>query len=112
MPSACVSVPTALPSTCGRPGSMGWCPGFLNQVNWLSILTSRRIWTPGAGTIGPLTWESSVRARLLLAAAAAYLVLASTSSAQDDNKPGVKQDARDVGATIKRDTKEAVATVK
>jgi len=89
---------------------------FLSQVNWLSILTSRKIWMPGAGTIGPLTWETSVKARLLLAAAAACLAIASTSSAQDD-KPdnssnSLKQDARDVGATVKRDTKEAVAVVK
>jgi hypothetical protein len=84
-----------------------------NGVNWLSILMSRGIWTPGAGTIPTITWETGVKAHLLLAAAVACLAIASTSSGQDESsKSSIKQDAKQVGATIKRDTKEAVAVVK
>src|SRR3982074_768484 len=120
MRSACASVQTALPNTCARPGNTAWRRESSNQVNWLSILTSRRIWTSGLGTIAPLlvtaTWGTSVKTHLLLAATAACLALASTSSAQDDNpaegRNSLKQDARDMGATVKRDAKEAAAVIK
>src|ERR1700736_4055343 len=107
MQSACASVQTVLASTCGPPGSMAWPRESSSQVNWLSILTIRTIWTSGLGTIAPClatatrgTW---VKAHLLLAAAVACLAIASTSAAQDDGAANsgntLKADARNVGAT-------------
>src|ERR1700755_1297007 len=113
MPSDCALDPTAYRSICGPPRNRGCQPVYSSRVNWLSILMSRRIWTPGAGTIPTTTWETGGKANLLLAAAAAGVASASPSSGQDESSnSSIKQDAKEVGATIKRDTKQAVAVVK
>src|SRR5207253_1598958 len=125
MPSGCASVQTASPRTCARPWNMASKRASSNPVNWLSILMSLRIWTPGAGTIAPIRalapGETGLKARLLLAAAAAWLAIAPmTSFAQDDKassghstkEESIKQDAGELGAKVKRDAKEAAAVIK
>ena len=81
---------------------------------------SRRIWTPGAGTIAATTtteWESGVKARLLPVAVAGCLAIAATMSfAQDDkaqnSDKSLKEHATEIGAKVKSDAKEAAAVIK